>query len=290
VRVLVVGGTGFVSGAIARHLRARGHEVIAYHRGRTPGDPAIEHICSPQAVIPVMTFPEIAKPDVVVHAVPVGDADARAVVAAYPGTRIIAISSGDVYKVYGALRGLEEAPPPGPLREDSPLRRVEYPYGPGPVKSPWGHLTFYEKIHVERAVLAAGGTALRLGRVYGRGDDALTPWLRAMRSMGRDGEIGIERAHWRWTHVYVEDVGEAVALAAENERAAGCVYNVGESKTPTQLERFHQLARAAGIAVRTAPALEPTPPDLVLDSSKIRHELGFRETPFERALVAVVGK
>src|SRR5437868_7139554 len=104
MRVLVIGGTGFVGGAVAHRLLAQGHEVTAYHRG-PPRDDGLLHICSPDAAIPVLKYPA-GRWDAVVHGVAVGDADARAAVAAYADARLIALSSGDVYKVYGALRGL----------------------------------------------------------------------------------------------------------------------------------------------------------------------------------------
>ena len=186
MNVLVIGGTGFVSGAISRALSRR----------------------------------------------------------AFPRARMVGLSSGDVYKVYGALLGLEQAPPSGALDEEAPLRAVEYPYGRS-AQTPWGLLRDYEKLHVERAVLGAGGTVLRVAKVYGPGDRHLERWLAALRLKK---PIGVERAHWRWTHVFVEDVAQAVALVVESPARKRRVYNVGEAQTPTQLERFKLLARVAGRA------------------------------------------
>ena len=285
MRVLVVGGTGFVGGAISRALRDRGHEVCAYHRGVHAAPAGVKEICSPDAAIPVLRFPEELAFDAVVHGVAVGMADAAALVAAFSGARLVAISSGDVYQVYGALIGREPAPPAagGPLREDAPLRKVEYPYGRGPMDSPWGPLRDYEKLHVEAAVLAAGGAILRLGKVYGAGDDVVAPLLGALRA---SAPVRIARPAWRWTHAFVEDVGLAAALAVESGRAAGRIYNVGESATPTQWERFELLARAARLPARGERGAAEDLPDLVLDSSRIVADLGFSETPrceaFER--------
>jgi nucleoside-diphosphate-sugar epimerase len=270
VKVLVVGGTGFVSGAISRALHARGHDVVAYHRGKTAAAPGIADVRSPDATIPVMRFPSLA-PDVVLHAVAVGGADARAAVRAFPRARIVALSSGDVYKVYGALLGFEDAPAAGPLAEDAPLRTVEYPYGRS-AQTPWGVLSDYEKLHVERAVLEAGGTVLRLGKVYGRGDR----WLDAMTD-----RVRVERPRWRWTHVFVDDVAQAAALVVERPVHGG-VFNVGESATPTQLERLTALARLRALPL--AVGADEHAPDLVLDSTRIRRELGFVETPPDVAL------
>jgi len=289
MRILVVGGTGFVGGAIARALRDRGHEVTVYHRGSTAAAPGVRDRCSPDAGIPVLRFPADLRPEIVVHAVPVGEADARAAMDAFRSIarRMIAISSGDVYRAYGALLGNEESAP-GALVETSPLRQREYPYGRGPIDTRWGPLRDYEKLHVERAVLGdplLPGTVLRLGKVYGPGDDALTPWLAALRQ-ARAVRI---RPQWRWTHVYVEDVGQAVAVVVENDAAAGRVYNVGERVSPTQLGRLELLARVARLPVAFDP--EPgTAPDLVLDSTRIREELRFTDTPAEDALAKMVDR
>src|SRR5207253_10540228 len=118
-----------------------------------------------------------------------------------------------------------------------------------------------EKLHVERAVLGAGGIVLRLGKVYARGTL----------------EFDARYPDWRWTHIHVNDAASAAALAVEKAQGPR-VYNVGERATPTQLERM----RIAGIPVQ-ATGTEKRP-DLVLDSSRIRRELGWQDTPLERAL------
>ena len=82
----------------------------------------------------------------------------------------------------------------------------------------------------------------------------------------------------------------ALALAVANGRAAGRVYNVGESETPTVLERMRETGRAIGWdgAIVTVPAQEMPegqrlPHDfahhLVIDSSLIRRELGWTDRP-----------
>ena len=137
---------------------------------------------------------------------------------------------------------------------------------------------------------ALPGTVLRLGKVFGPGDESLCHWLLAMRA-GVPIRLGSGHAQWRWTHVYLDDIGQAVVLAVENERSAGRIYNVGETQSPTQHERIEALARAAGLRadVRIEP-IEDALPDLVLDSSRICAELGFRETAPGAALASLAGQ
>jgi nucleoside-diphosphate-sugar epimerase len=294
MRVLVVGGTGFVSGAITRGLLARGHEVTVYHRGMSVAAPGARDIRSDDAAIPVMRYPTTLRADVVVHAVAVGARDVRVAMDHFRGVarRIVALSSGDVYRVYGQICGLEPLGTTQPaLSEEAELRVREFPYGRGPIDSSWGRLRDYEKLHVERSVLGdpgLPGTILRLGKVFGPGDQALMPWLRAL-SQGAPIILGADVAGWRWTHVYVEDVAQAVALAVESEHPGGRIYNVGEGSTPTQRQRIELLASAAKVRaqVRTIPGGRVLP-DLVLDSARIRRDLGWTETEPGAALANVV--
>ena len=38
MRVLVIGGTGFIGPYVVRRLVAQGHDVAVFHRGRTQAD------------------------------------------------------------------------------------------------------------------------------------------------------------------------------------------------------------------------------------------------------------
>jgi nucleoside-diphosphate-sugar epimerase len=300
MRVLVIGGTNFIGPHVVSALYHGGHEITVYHRGHHEPElpPAVRHVHHPGAAVPVLYFPPALSdppPDVVLHMFPVGQDDARAVVARFTGIarRIVALSSGDVYRAYGRLIGSEPGPPePVPLDEDAPLRDTFYPYrhtAGGPAD--W---TFhYEKILAERAVMASStlrGTILRLPAVYGPGDPyrRLRPYIKRM----DDGRpvilLEAAQAEWRWTHGYVEAVAEAIALAATDERAAGKVYNVGEAETPSVADRVRELGEVAGwrgaVVSLSADQLPshlraPYQPrqDLVVDTGRLRTELGFAE-------------
>jgi nucleoside-diphosphate-sugar epimerase len=233
-------------------------------------------------------------PEVVLHMFPVGDDDTRAVISRFTGVarRIVAISSGDVYRAYGRLLGTEPGPPLAvPLREDAELRETLFPYrtmAPGP--SDWKY--HYEKILVERAVLEGRlpGTVLRLPVVYGPGDPyhRLRPYI--VRMADRRPAILLETAavDWRWTHGYVEDVARAIVGAVIDERAAGKVYNVGEATTPTMAERIGSIGKVMDWTGAIVPmSRETIPPhlrapyqprqDLATDTRRIRAELNFEE-------------
>jgi nucleoside-diphosphate-sugar epimerase len=268
MRVAIVGAGGFVGTALCRHLAAQGHEVVAIGRGDA------------EPTRPVA---------VVVHLALFNEDDARGARERWRDRagRLVAISSGDVYRPYGQLHGSEpwDGQPVRPLDEGAPLRARLYPYGREVVVR-GRTLVDYEKILVERAL--PGAVILRLPKVYGPGD--------RQRTFGRElaelasGELRIDEAaaRWRWTHGYVDDVAAAIALAAVHPAAAGRTYNIGERETPTMGERYAALAALVGGRVVAVPGGTPRP-DLVLDTRRIREELGYaEESPPGEALARTV--
>ncbi len=274
MRILIIGGTRSVGLAAARRLAA-GHELAVFHRGEHQGDlPAsVKRFRDPSAAMPVRAIPDELRafePDVVLHMIAMGEEDSLAAVRAFAGIarRIVAASSGDVYRAFGLLRGTEEGPPePVPLTEDSPLRSRLYPYRE-PDMPPGAMLHSYDKVLAERALAsepALPATILRFPKIYGPNDNANLATVHAYR----------HQPQWRWTHGFADNVGAALALAVLDERAAGRVYNVGEESTPTMGERLVRLPPNDSIPTSDAPL--DYAQDIVYDTGAIRRELGFVE-------------
>jgi nucleoside-diphosphate-sugar epimerase len=299
MRILVIGGTNFIGPHVVAALHRQGNEVTVYHRGVHEHDlpSAVRHIHSPRAAIPVLHFPSSLSdpaPDVVLHMFPVGEDDARAAVARFTGVarRMVVLSSGDVYRAYGRLLGTEPGPPePVPLDENAPLRETLFPYR-HTAAGPADWMYHYEKILAERAVMASRlpATVLRLPAVYGPGDPyrRLRPYIKRMDDHRPAILLEETQATWRWSHGYVEDVAQAIALAVVDERAAGKVFNIGEAVAPTTAERVRQIGDAAGWSGAIVPLSAERLPqhlrapyqprqDLVVDTRRVRTELGFGE-------------
>ena len=181
MKILIMGGTGFVGPRVVELLVEEGHEVAIFHRGRTDADlpVGVEHILGERERLGDFAD-ELGRfaPEVVVDVAPMLEEHARAVMGTLGGLarRVVAISSGDVYRAYGRLTGLEPGPPdPVPLGEDAPLRERLYPYRgeePRAAEDPMRWADDYEKILVERAVMGdpgLPGTVLRFPAVYGPG-------------------------------------------------------------------------------------------------------------------------
>lgn len=293
MRVLLIGGARFIGPRVVRELVHSGQEVAVFHRGesRTVLPDGVVNIAGDRKRL-TDRRDEFRRfgPDVVVDMIPFGEADAKGLVKTFRGvaSRTVVISSEDVYRAYDIVRGLHPGPPdPTPLTEESPLRERLFPYDRPGVED-------YEKILVEKVALSEPdlpSTVLRLPAVYGPGDyqRRIFPYLKRMDD-GRPAillEEGFSR--WRWTMGYVEDVANAIALAATDENAAGRIYNVGEPDALTQAEFVRAVGKAAGWdgEILTAPTeavpehlrvgLANTAQNMDMDTSRIRDELGYAE-------------
>ena len=312
MRVLVIGGTGFIGPPVVRRLVQDGHEVAVFHRGNTAGGlpPNVRELHGDRnALAEHAAALRALAPEVVLDVVLSSERQARALMDLFRGVaaRVVALSSQDVYRACGVLHGLEPGPPEKvPLTEESPLRTRLHTYPPASIamlKRVFAWLDDeYDKIPVERAVLGDGalpGTVLRLPMVYGPGDPLhrLFPILKRIDD-GRAALLLDERmAQWRGTRGFVDNVAAGIALAVTRPEAAGRVYNLGETHAHTEMEWTRAVARSAGFQgeVLAVPAAV-TPPHLLppgntdqhwtTSTARIRAELGFAEPVPEAEAIA----
>ncbi len=214
--------------------------------------------------------------------------------------RLVIVSSADVYRAYGRLHRTEPGPAdPVPLGEDAPLRERLYPYRAEPPRRKddadrWRD--DYDKIPIERLVMNSPemtGTVIRLPMVYGPRDPQHRFFDPAKRMSDLREYILLEERHARWccSWGYVENVADAIAIAATNQRAAGRIYNVCETSCLSWARLVEAIAEAVGwsgriVMVPTEKAPEQLKlmskvldldQDLLLDSTRIRSELGYAE-------------
>jgi len=322
MRILIIGGTNFMGPAVARELLDGGHTVAVFHRGKTERDvPAdVTHIHGDQRDLPNYAdeFAQFA-PEVVIHMTLATEAQALTFVATFTQAplagvtrRAVVISSQDVYHAFGLVNRTESGPPdPIPLTEDAPLREHLYPHAemeppPGSEDNDfWRQIKQYDKILVERVVMGApnlAGTVLRLPAVYGPRDQQHR--TRDIVKRVDDGRraiiIDADVANWRWAQGYVDDMAHAIVLAATDDRAAGHIYNVAEADPLTYEERARALGRAAGWQGEIVIVPHDELPvslqwdgdatqDVVVDTSRIRRDLGYAEAlPREERLARAV--
>jgi len=180
MRILLIGGNGFIGPHVAVALERHGHDVVVFSHRKSADARRREIVGDRQRLPDYRDQLRALHADVVVDLILSSGRQARELMEVFRGAtdRVIAISSGDVYRACGVLHGSEPGPlEPVPLTEESPLRTKLQTYPPDRIKmlqQVFGWLDDeYDKIPVEREILGdaeLSGTVLRLPMVYGPGD------------------------------------------------------------------------------------------------------------------------
>jgi nucleoside-diphosphate-sugar epimerase len=310
MKILLIGGSGFIGPHTVTALEKSGHRITIFHRGKTSAPEGTEEILGDRHFLQDHQ-PEFRRQsfDVVVDFVLSSGRQAQQLMDTFRGIagRVVALSSMDVYRAWGVFYNME----PGglqelPLTEDSELRTSRNTYPPEVLKRlrtslyPWVD-DEYDKIPVEQAVLGdpkLPGTILRLPMIYGLGDPMhrFYPILKRIEDGRKQIIFADDVAPLRTPRGYVEGVGAAVALAATSPQAAGRIYNVCETEFFGELGWARKIAAATGwngefIVLphdRTPKHLlwpGNTAQHVVASSERIRKELGYRELlPREEAI------
>lgn len=301
MKVLLIGGTGFMGPSTAFYLQKSGHQVTVFHRGKTAAPHGADEIIGDSHQLKdYRTEFEQCGFDVVVDFILSSGRQAKELTRTFRGItqRIVAISSMDVYRAMGVIHGTELGPLQKlPLTEGSELRTQQNTYSAEGMKRvkevyPWAD-DEYDKIPVEETVLQdcdLYSTVLRLPMVYGPGDP-LHRFHAVLKRMddGRDYIIfPSDLAEFRSPRGFVDNVGAAIALAATSEKAVGRVYNICEEESFSELEWSKKIAAAVGwkgefivVPHDGAPKHLRQPGNmaqhLAASSERIRRELGYRE-------------
>ena len=308
MRILVIGGNGFIGTPLVRELLARGHKVAVLHR--TAGKSA--NLNTVQLRGDRNRLPEHTKdlrrfaPQIIIDMILSSRDQSQQLVAVATDldARVIAISSMDVYRAWGVYLGTEQGElEPLPITEDSPLHGPRT-YPEEIVETLKAIFTWvnagYDKVAVEHTVMSGrpASTVIRLPMVYGPGD----PLHRMHGLLKRIGDgrptviLGDDHAAWRGPRGYVENVAHAIALAATLERASGRIFHVCEEPSVTELEWQKRIAAQTAwkgkfvvLPKERVPKHLSLPVNasqhLVADSERIRKELGYEEpVPIDEAI------
>lgn len=234
MRFVFIGGTGYVGPAGARAAAEGGHEVVIAHSGQHENVAEFPHVHGEREALLTAGGPvDRAEPDVLVDSFSSGSGGASAAKAEQllacarrTGARVIAISSGDVYR-YSWQAGLDGGAgrtllvdDPIPVSESAPLRE---PY-PGEPRD-------HDNVPMERT-LAAGVenldvAVLRLGMVYGPGRYSFREWHLVRRL--KAGVLHLDLPYGGgqfFSRVAIDRVGSAIVAAAERAPAGYWPCNV----------------------------------------------------------------
>jgi len=293
MRILLVGGNGFIGLPLMQELRASGQEVAIFHRRADSGPVGADVVRIQGDRNRLSDYQDQLRrfsPDVIIDLILSSGEQAGQLIKTSReiARRVVAISSMDVYRAWGVLHGSEPGPlEPLPLTEESPLRTLRTLYSPETLKMMQSIFTWvdetYDKIAVEEAIMGdpvVSGTVLRLPMVYGPGDP-LHRFLPLLKRFA-DGRPAIlladDFAAWRGPRGYVENVAHAIALAATSDQAAGRVYNICEEPTLPELEWQTRIAKQTNWSGRfVVLPRERTPKHLLLPGNTAQHVVATSE-------------
>lgn len=237
LRILVLGATGFVGGAVAQHLLAAGHDV----HGLARDDAAVATLTG-HGVKVVRgdlqgRFPDVAaaarSADVVVYAAqPPSDVE-LATVDALAGPGLLFLSGSGVL--------LERTA--GAFSENSFAEADEF------VVEPLARA----RLEAEDRVRAAGGRVVRPGLIWGPGDHGHIPMV--YRSVAVTGSACYVGSGLNvYGHVHVQDVARLVELVLDRGRP-GALYHAVTGETPNRWIA-ERVAADLGCPVRSVDAAE----------------------------------
>jgi nucleoside-diphosphate-sugar epimerase len=300
VRILLIGGNGFIGRFVAATLQQQGHALAVFHRGTAPAPEGVEDIRGNRQQLSDSSQQLRAfAADVVIDFVTSSQRQAEDLMNVFRRAtpRVILLSSMDVYRAIGIFHGTETGPlQQVPLTEESELRGSLHPYRRemlASLRKVFAWVTDdYDKIPAERVVMNGElpATVLRLPMTYGPGDrlHRFYPVVKRIADGRRQLIFPQTWAAWRSPRGYVENVAAAISLAATDPRSAGRIYNVCEESGFSELE----WARKIGAAMQWTGQFvvlpeEHTPSHLrqpgnpaqhwTASSERIRRELGYTE-------------
>ena len=260
MKILVTGGGGVLGQALCRGLRARGHEVVSFNRGRYDALDAI-------GVVQVQG--DLASRDAVAAAVQgceaifhnAAKAGAWGSYESYHLANVVGTQNViDACRTHGIARLVYTSTPSVTHRATHPVEggtADTVPYGDH-LKAPYAAT----KLVAEKLVLAANDAALatvalRPRLIWGVGDNQLLPRLVERAKSGRLRFVG--DGHNRIDTTYVDNAAQAHFEAFEHlapaARCAGRAYFISNGEPRSVREIVNGLLQAAG-----APAVDKTIP------------------------------
>jgi nucleoside-diphosphate-sugar epimerase len=292
MHALVIGGTGPTGHFIVNGLRARGFRVTIFHSGRhevpeIPPDVAHLH-GDPFAPGAIEAALGAERFDVCVATY----GRLRRVAEAMVGrcARFVSIGGVPAYRGFMNPALFEPAGLPVPVREDAPKVEQEAEDAKG-----------FRIVKTEAAVFAVQpeATHFRYPYVYGPYQPLPREWCIVRRVLDKRPVIVLPDAGLTLHHFgYAENLAHAVLLAVDRPEAArGQVYHCADEEVLSIRQVVEIVAGALGhrfeivslpweLALPARPLLaQPSPTHRVLDLSKIRGELGYRDVvPAREAL------
>jgi 2-alkyl-3-oxoalkanoate reductase len=247
MRVLLVGASGAIGSRLIPQLAEHGHQVTGTSRSaakagqlRSLGaEPAVLDVLGAGAVRAVVAK---ARPDAIVYQATAlaGQAFSRNMDRGFAPTNELRTKGTDILLAAAAEAGV----PRFIAQSFAPFR---YAHAGGPVKDegdplvsdppPSARLMFGAMAHIDQAVTAAGGIALRYGGFYGDVDAMVTAVRKRQFPLIGDGG-------GMMSFIHLEDAAAATVLALDAEGPA--IYNITDDEPAPMRDWLPALAAALG--------------------------------------------
>jgi nucleoside-diphosphate-sugar epimerase len=248
MRVFVVGASGAIGRRLVPQLIERGHEVIGSARSpdkaerlrKLGAEPVVLDALDARAVREAVAA---ARPDAIVHQATAltGISDLKHFDRTFAQTNRLRTEGTDNLLAAAHEAGVGKFVAQSNAnhryaREGGPVKSEGEPLDPKPVAAARESVAAMN--HLDKAVTAAGGIALRYGIFYGDPDDGLVEAVRARKFpiVGEGGGV--------WSFIHLDDAAAATVLALEHDGPA--VYNIVDDDPSPTREWLPELARIIG--------------------------------------------
>jgi nucleoside-diphosphate-sugar epimerase len=287
MKVLIIGGTGFIGRHVTRLLIQNGHEVAVFHRNKNSdlGLDIAEIFGNRENILRFKKEFLSFKPDLAIDMIAYTAQNIWSLQQALKDVtnNLLLLSSGDVYDAFDIFHRSLPDIDNSLLRETSSLRNRLYPYRPeGPGK--YDELLFnYDKIIVEKMLQRElfNTIILRLPAVFGPRDtqQKLSEYIIPMTLKQPSIKLSPKKANWIWTRSYVENVAYGIYLAATAQAVKNEIFNLGDINL-RELDLVTKLKELSGWQGEIIIDHETEEPynysqNIQMDNSKIRQVLNY---------------
>jgi len=300
MRILVIGGSGFISSQLVRMLAERGHAVTAFTRGKSGVDPFLQKSVTwihgdRDVRNDLESLARVSTYDVVYDMIAYEAAQSQEVARVFRGRigRFIHCSTVSVYMVAEKVQcPITEDQDRGPLMPSFPRNPFGMDYG---IKKRECERVLWDA-HDERLFPVS---MLRPIYVSGPGDPASRDWFWVERILDGGPLLVPGSGDIAFQQVFVDDVVAMFTELLERPQAVGKAYNVAGEEIFTLNDYLHVLGELVGRQVTLAhldqakfDALDfSMSPEgdvftfnvrrtAVFSLDRIKRDLGYRPTPF----------
>jgi len=247
MRVLVIGGSGAIGSRLLPQLAGRGHEVIASSRSagkagrlRTLGaEPIALDVLDAAAVRAAV---QAARPEAIIYQATAlaGAGFSRSLDRTFALTNRLRTEGTDNVLAAARQAGVrrivaQSFAPYRYLRVGGPVKTEDDPLDGSPPAS--ARQSFAAMVHLDQAVIAAGGIALRYGGFYGDPDQLVTAVRKRQYPIVGDG-AGV------MSFIHLDDAAAATVLALDQVGPA--VYNITDDEPAATRDWLPVLAEVLG--------------------------------------------